>query len=130
MIKFSYTIFYVKDVARTITFYENAFGFERKFITEENDYAELITGETTLSFASINLAKTNLSKGFMESDVNNAPFGMEIGITTDNVIETVTSAIKAGAILVEEPKTKPWGQVVAYVKDPDGFLIEICTPIN
>lgn len=130
MIKFSYTIFYVKDVASTITFYENAFGFERKFITEENDYAELITGDTTLSFASIELAKSNLSKGFMKSDVNNAPFGMEIGITTDNVSETATSAIKAGAILVEEAKTKPWGQVVAYVKDINGFLIEICTPIN
>ncbi|MDX2174525.1 MAG: VOC family protein [Bacteroidota bacterium] len=130
MIKFSYTIFYVKDVARTITFYENAFGFERKFITEENDYAELITGDTTLSFASIELAKTNLSKGFLESNVNNKPFGMEIGITTDNVSEIVTMAIKAGAILVEEAKTKPWGQIVAYVKDPNGYLIEICTPIS
>ncbi len=31
--------------------------------------------------------------------------------------------------LVVEPNTKPWGQVVAYVRDLDGFLIEICTPM-
>jgi lactoylglutathione lyase len=39
-------------------------------------------------------------------------------------------AIKAGAIAVEKAKSKPWGQVVAYVKDLDGFLIEICTPMT
>jgi lactoylglutathione lyase len=26
---------------------------------------------------------------------------------------------------VAEPKTKPWGQTVAYVRDPDGVLVEI-----
>jgi YD repeat-containing protein len=31
---------------------------------------------------------------------------------------------------MEDPKTKPWGQVVAYVRDKDGFLIEICTPMG
>jgi len=54
---------------------------------------------------------------------------MEIGLTTDNVQEAVDKAIKAGASLVENPKVKPWGQTVAYVKDIDGFLVEICTPI-
>lgn len=54
---------------------------------------------------------------------------MEIGFATENVEETLAHAIKEGAVLVEKPKTKPWGQVVAYVKDPDGFLIEICTPM-
>lgn len=53
MIKFAYTILYVQDVSRTIEFYEKAFGFSRKFITPENDYGELLVGETTLSFASI-----------------------------------------------------------------------------
>lgn len=27
-------------------------------------------------------------------------------------------------------KFKPHGQTVAYVRDPDGFLIEICTPMG
>src|SRR5215213_2980938 len=61
MIKFSYTIFYVKDVVKSISFYEKAFGFKRKFIAPNNEYGELITGDTTLSFAAVSLAKTNLS---------------------------------------------------------------------
>jgi len=59
MIKYAYTILYVKDVAKSILFYEKAFAFKRKFITPANEYGELITGETTLSFAAVSLAKTN-----------------------------------------------------------------------
>ena len=43
---------------------------------------------------------------------------------------SLNNAIAAGATLVEKPKTKPWGQTVAYVRDPDGFLVEICTPME
>jgi len=127
MIKFAYTILYVKDVENAINFYEKAFGFARKFLTPENDYGELSVGETTLSFVSITLANSNLKEGFTISSLKDKPFGIEIGFTTDNVEETVKAAIQAGGTLVEHPKTKPWGQVVAYVRDLDGFLIEICT---
>ena len=130
MVKFKYTIFYVQDVTRTIEFYENSFGLKRIFIAPDNSYGELLTGETTLSFASVDLAKSNLKNGFLESGTGQKPFGMEIGFTTENVEETVKSAINAGAMLIEEAKVKPWGQTVAYVTDPDGFLVEICTPMN
>jgi len=130
MIKFAYTILYVKDVKKSIGFYEKAFGFKSKFITPDNSYGELTTGDITLSFASTVLAKSNLKNGFIESDINTKPFGIEIGFVTDNVEETLKSAVKAGAVLTEHPKTKPWGQVVAYVRDIDGFLIEICTAVS
>ncbi|WP_447636337.1 VOC family protein [Flavobacterium microcysteis] len=130
MIKFAYTILYVHDVTKTIEFYEKAFGFRRKFVSPGNDYGELLVGETTLSFASIALAKSNLTDGFIESNLAGKPFGIEIGFTTENVDETVLAATNAGATIVENPKTKPWGQIVAYIRDLDGFLIEICTPMN
>ena len=90
----------------------------------------MISGDSTLSFASKTLAYSNLKDGFLESDLNQKPFGIEIGFTTDDVPKTIREAIEAGALLVAEPKTKPWGQIVAYVRDLDGFLIEICTPVN
>jgi lactoylglutathione lyase len=130
MNQFRYTILYVKDVSASIAFYEQAFGFERIFVSPENDYGELNTGSTTLSFACLELAHSNLRNGFAESNLANKPFGMEIGITTENVHVTLQQAIAAGATLLEDPKTKPWGQVVAYVRDLDGFLIEICTPMG
>ena len=130
MIKFAYTILYVQDVTKAVEFYENAFSFKRKFVTPENDYGELLVGETTLSFASTKLAKSNLAGGFVESSLTDKPFGMEIGFTTHNVEDTVAAARNAGATVIENPKTKPWGQTVAYVRDLDGFLIEICTPMG
>jgi uncharacterized glyoxalase superfamily protein PhnB len=89
-----------------------------------------LVGETTLSFASTALAQSNLTEGFTQSSLKDKPFGIEIGFTTENVAATVLQAVNAGATIVENPKTKPWGQVVAYVRDIDGFLIEICTPMG
>ncbi|NDB99734.1 MAG: VOC family protein, partial [Betaproteobacteria bacterium] len=38
-------------------------------------------------------------------------------------------AIAAGAVSIKGPVEKPWGQTVAYVRCPDGTLVEICSPI-
>lgn len=130
MVKFGYTILYVTNVTESIKFYENAFGFERKFISPDNDYGELNTGETTISFASKELANTNLKNGFLASNLIDKPFGIELGFLTKDVPATIEKAVNAGATLTEEPKQKPWGQTVAYLRDIDGFLLEICTPMN
>ena len=61
-IKFAYTILYVTDVAQTADFYHQAFGFATKMITPENDYAELVSGATTLAFASLELGQSNFKR--------------------------------------------------------------------
>jgi lactoylglutathione lyase len=130
MIKFAYTILYVSDVKRTAEFYSKTFDFEVRFIAPGDEYAELNSGTTTLSFAALSLAKSNLRDGFQEGDLNSKPFGIEIGFTTVDVAALVDKAVAAGATLLEEPKEKPWGQTVAYIRDLDGFLIEVCTPMD
>ena len=130
MIKFAYTILYVQDVERSIQFYEKAFDFKRTFIVPGNAYGELSTGNTTLSFASIEQAASNLKNGFQESNNQQKPFAMEIGFTTDDVEAVYQKAIAAGAIPEAQTTVKPHGQTVAYVRDPDGFLVEICTPMG
>lgn len=128
--KYAYTILYVKEVLKTIQFYEQAFGFKRKFITPENDYGELITGETTIAFASITLGKANLKKGFQKSILTNKPFGIELAFISENIELDFEKAKKAGAKEEEKIKTKPWGQKVGYLRDNNGFLIEVCTPMK
>ena len=78
MVKLGYTILYVSDVTKAIEFYEAAFGFQRKFVTPDNDYGELLTGETTLSFASVALAHSNLTNGFQESKTSKPSLTSEI----------------------------------------------------
>lgn len=130
MIKFKYVILYVEDVEKSMNFYRDTFDTPVKFITPEKDYGELLTGETSLSFASLPLAGSNVKQGFLSSRSEEKPFGIELGFTTDDVENLLEKAIKNGALLYEEIAVKPWGQKVAYIKDPDNYLVEICTEIQ
>lgn len=127
--KLGYVIYYVTSVEETILFYEKAFSMKRKFVHESGEYGELDTGSTTLSFASLNMGELNdigfkkRAPGFQSSD-------MEIGLVSDDVALAHTTAVKAGALEVKKPETKPWGQVVSYVRDLNGFLVELCSPIG
>jgi lactoylglutathione lyase len=128
MIKYSYTILYVEDVEKTTAFYAEAFGFTQKFITPDKDYAELETGITTLAFASYTVAEYNgVSIEKTDKDKNTPAF--ELTFVSDNIGHTFAQALKSGAILVKEPAQKPWGQKVGYVRDINGFLVEICTEV-
>ena len=126
--KFGYTIIYTEDVTKSIEFFENAFGFTRRFI-HESGYGELDTGSTALAFATHELGKSNLPDGYIKAN-EKLPLGIEIAIVTDNVQEAFNKAIANGASDIKEPLSKPWGQIVAYVRSPDGVLIEICSPVK
>ena len=127
--KFAYTIFYVPDVARAVEFYERAFGLERGFVHESGEYGELRTGETTLSFASLTLATSNMEGGVTSCAPDQPPPPFEVAFSTDDVAAAFARATAAGAIPASPPKQKPWGQTVAFVRDLNGNLVELCTPI-
>jgi lactoylglutathione lyase len=123
--RFAYAIAYVREVERSVAFYEQAFGLQRRFVDESGQYAEMKTGETTLAFASNELGASNLPGGFRRNDPAEPPAGVEIAFLTEDVGVAFRKALEAGATSVAEPKTKPWGQTVAYVRDRDGVLVEI-----
>lgn len=127
--KFAYTILYVPDVVRAIEFYERAFGCERGFVHESGEYGELKTGQTTLSFASLTLASSNVEGGVAPGDLRQPPPAFEVAFSTDDVAAAFARATAAGAVAASAPKVKPWGQTVAYVRDLNGNLVELCTPI-
>ena len=57
-------------------------------------------------------------------------FGLEAGFRApEDVPAALARALDAGAEPVQEPVLKPWGQTVAYVRAPDGVLIELGTPV-
>jgi lactoylglutathione lyase len=39
-------------------------------------------------------------------------------------------ALAAGARELAVPVQKPWGQLVSYLRCPDGLLVELCTPVG
>lgn len=128
--KLGYTIIYVPHVAESLTFFEGAFGLPRRFLHESGDYGELETGETTLAFASHELGNTNFPAGFVAASESSKPLGVEIALVTPSVEQAHAKALAAGATELKEPEVKPWGQVVSYVRCPDGTLVEICSPVG
>ncbi|MDO9234682.1 MAG: VOC family protein [Aquabacterium sp.] len=128
--KFGYAIVYVADVAASLSFFEQAFGFERRFLHESGTYGELQTGETTVSFAAHELGDLNFPGGHVRADKAPKPLGIELAFVTDDVALAHARALAAGATELAAPVAKPWGQIVSYVRCPDGTLIELCTPVG
>ena len=128
--KFGYTIVYVADVAASLDFFERAFGLARRFLHESGGYGELETGATTLSFAQHATARENLGRDYVAAERSALPLGIEVGLLTDDVAAACERAVEAGATLLKAPAVKPWGQTVAYVRCPDGTLVELCTPVG
>ena len=119
-----YVILYVDNVERARSFYGGVFGFKEGM--RQGPYAELATGAVTLAVSERTFVSEHLG-------VEPGPKGSgssEIGIVVpeEEVEALYAAALRAGATPVLAPTRQPWGQRVSYVRDPDGHLIEICSP--
>ena len=126
-----YVILYVRDVDASLTFYERAFGLTRRFLQDDGGkaYGELDTGAARVGFSSLPLVADLIGGEPLLGPLTGPPLGIEIALLTDDVQALYDQAVAAGATPVNPPAAKPWGQTVAYVRDMDGNLVELCTPI-
>ena len=129
-VRFGYTILYVEDVACSLGFYERALGVERRFLHESGEYGELETGATALAFATHELAASNLPGVYDEATANGGRPPFEVCFVTEDVPAAYRRALDAGAPSVSQPQRKPWGQEVAYVRDLEGTLVELASPVS
>ena len=128
--KLGYAILYVESVADTVAFYEAAFGLARGMVAPSGDYAEMQTGETRLAFADNAMVKTLTSVPFVAARPDQPAPPIELGFVTADVEAAYATAVAAGAVAVKPPEAKPWGQLVGYVRDNNGFLVELCSPME
>lgn len=123
--KLGYAILYVADVPATVAFYERAFGLACRF-RHEDQYAELETGATALAFANETFVASS-GVQFARNRAEHVAAGAEIALVCEDVAVRFKAALAAGAMSVIEPTQKPWGQTVSYVRDCNGFLVELCS---
>lgn len=123
-----YFIIYVPDVKRALDFYEQAFGLKRQFLHESGQYGELETGPTALAFAEETVTTT--CHVFEPNRASAKAAGAEVAFVVEDVEAAFQKAIAAGATRVVEPVDKPWGQTISYVRDLNGFLVELCTVVR
>ena len=124
---FKYTILYVDDVKATLAFFHAAFGFEIGFLHEAGDYGELVTGDTKIAFSARALMR---ALGKSPGDAKGQDPVFELAFETADVDASFEKAVRARALPVTQPADQPWGQRISYVKDPNGFLIEICSAVS
>lgn len=127
--KLGYIIMYVKDVAATVAFYERAFGLSTRYRHEGGHYAEMDTGATILTFATEELVAPTVPPYRPNDPEHDAP-GIQIALVTPDVAGGYASAVSAGAAALTHPVQKAQGQTVAYVRDNNGFIVEICSPVG
>lgn len=130
--KLGYVILFVRDVAGSLEFYERAFGLSRRFFNDDQGkaYGELETGAACLAFASLEMARAQLNQEIAVASPDRPPLGIEVALVITDVPGLYARAVSAGATSVKEPSKMPWGQTVAYVRDIDGHLVELCTPVG
>lgn len=128
--KLGWVIHYVPDVAATLSFYEAAFGCKRGMSSEGAEFGTLQTGETTLAFCAERFLAADGAFAFTPMRPSMQPQASEIAFVTSDVAGAFAKAVAAGATPLLAPKAKPWGQVVAYVRDLNGFQVEICSPMD
>jgi uncharacterized glyoxalase superfamily protein PhnB len=125
--KLGYVILYVDDVPATVEFYERAFDLKRRMLDDEQNYGELETGGTRLAFAARAFVSQMLPVELTQMGPGKAAPPVELGFVAVDVAGAFRRAVAIGAVEVKPPETKPWGQTVGYVRDLNGFLIEICS---
>lgn len=116
-----YIILIVDDLDRALDFYTQVLGL--KLGHRSGEYAQLNTGVTRIGF----YTRPAMEKvvGFaLEPSLQSAP-GFELGFKVPDVDAAYDEVLAGGASPVTEPTTRPWGQRTAYIRDPDGHLIEL-----
>ena len=127
-VKLGYVIVYVPNVEEAVRFYEQAFGLARRFVHESGEYAELETGQTALAFA--NEKASTITHAFALNRAGTTPAGVEVALVSADPRAAFAKAVAAGAVAVLEPTVKPWGQTISYVRDLNGFVVELCSPVS
>ncbi len=121
MSKNSYVEICVSDFKQSVQWFENVLGF-RAAVLEENEYAELRRGETSIQLAAD-------SAPYWESEHSRLlPPGqrgndVEIVLVVDDVNAIYRQAQQAHAEIVRELADYPWHMRQFWVRHPDGYLI-------
>ena len=116
-----YTVLIVEDIDRSLAFYVGTLGLTLNH--RSGPYAQLRTGTTRLAFYQRDAMEETLGTE-LEAPAPNAP-GFEIGFYVPNVDTAYAELVVSGATAVTPPCDRPWQQRTAYVRDPDGHLIEL-----
>lgn len=110
----------VEDFEKSRVFYRDVLGL--KINSQDGKYADFKLRDTLLAIFQKDEAAAMFPKSHMT-----AGGGCVLAFQTDDVDKACRELKAKGIDIFEGPKKTPWGQTVAYFKDPDSNIWEITT---
>ncbi|MFI7585490.1 VOC family protein [Spongisporangium articulatum] len=112
------------DVPRLVGFYEKLTGLRPEWANDQ--FAELVTDGAAIAISSRQLTD-RFAAASVEPAANHAMM-IELLIPDVDAVRDAVAELAGG--LVMEPTTLPWGNRSLLVKDPDGNVVNLFTPVT
>jgi catechol 2,3-dioxygenase-like lactoylglutathione lyase family enzyme len=117
-----------RDVPRAVGFYEVLTGATPNHLTE--DFVELVTPSATLAVSDasrVPLIAADDIPGAGANDRSIVEFWVD---DAEALFATLKAAYGDELDVVQAPTMMPWGNVSILIRDPDGVLINLYTPVT
>lgn len=115
------------DLPRLLRFYEVLTGATPRYLTD--DFVELVTPSATFALSSpdrVAFITENRPRG----GANDSAIVEFLVEDTAALYEELRAAFGDELDVVQAPTMMPWGNVSALIRDPDGALVNLYTPVT
>ena len=110
------------DLQKSKEFYVELLNFKVKY--DSDWYVQLCTSEDS----ELEYGLIKRSHELVPKEYQHKPNGMYITFVVSDVDETYKKAIEMSVPIIQEPRNEFYGQRRFLTQDPDGCLIDICSP--
>ena len=116
-----------EDLPRLVRFYQVLTGATPQYLTD--DFVELVTPSATFAVSSperVAFITANTPRG----GANNSAIVEFLVDDTEAVYQRLVTEFGNDLDVVQPPTMMPWGNLSVLIRDPDGALINLYTPVT
>lgn len=118
----------VSDVTRSLAFYRDTLGLEVEAVYDDPPYATLVAAGARLSLAEQGHEAEDRPGVALAPPADPARADVLLVLEVEDARAAYAALEAEGAELLAPPYEPPWGGCRFFVRDPDGFLVELEQP--